>query len=385
MNSFPRNVIELCQTLIRIPSVNPDGDPGTDLTGEAKCAEYVGNFLRGCGAEISYDEIQDGRPNVIARFPSNAHPQGNRKPRILFAPHTDTVSVSGMTVPPFSGDVHDGCIWGRGASDTKGPMAAMLWALSTLSDRIPSLDVEVHFVGFMSEESAQLGSRHFANKYPPYDLAIVGEPTNLRTVFRHKGCMWADIHTHGIAAHGATPERGVNAIVKMANLVQALDTDFRLRLKELSGVDEWLGTSTINLGMVRGGSRSNIVADRCTLRVDMRTTPSLIQSYGAERALRDFVLQVDPDATVEALPETSPLDTDPTHFLVSKLVECGAPLSGAPWFCDAAFLSAAGTPAIAIGPGNIAQAHTKDEHILIADLEAGAEFFRNYLLSLEYL
>ena len=79
----------------------------------------------------------------------------------------------------------------------------------------------------------------------------------------------------------------------MANLVQALDTDFRLRLKELSGVDEWLGTSTINLGMVRGGSRSNIVADRCTLRVDMRTTPSLIQSYGAERALRDFVPAID--------------------------------------------------------------------------------------------
>jgi acetylornithine deacetylase/succinyl-diaminopimelate desuccinylase-like protein len=384
MTSFPSNVVELCQTLIRIPSVNPDGDPGTDATGEATCAEYVGNFLRQCGADISYDEIQDGRPNVIGRFPSNSDLNGIRKPRILFAPHTDTVSVSGMTIPPFGGELREGCIWGRGASDTKGPMAAMLWALYTLADRIPSLGVEVHFVGFMSEESAQLGSRHFAHKYPPYDLAIVGEPTNLQTVFRHKGCMWADIHTHGVAAHGATPERGINAIVKMAKLIQALDTDFRLYLKELSGVDEWLGTSTINFGMVRGGSRTNIVADHCTLRVDMRTTPSLIKTHGAEKALRDFVLKIDPEATVEVLPETSPLDTDRDHFLVRKLVECGAPLSGAPWFCDAAFLSASGTPAVAIGPGSIAQAHTKDEYIRVEDLDAGVEFFRNYLLSLEF-
>lgn len=385
MTSFPSNVVELCQALVRIPSVNPDGDPGTDATGEAACAEYVGNFLRRSGADVSFDEIQNGRPNVIGRFPSYPHPKGKRKRRILFAPHTDTVSVSGMTIPPFGGEVRDGRIWGRGASDTKGPMAAMLWALHELSEKLPSLDVEVHFVGFMSEESAQLGSRHFAQKYPAYDLAIIGEPTLLQTVFRHKGCLWADIHTHGIAAHGATPERGVNAIVKMAEMIQALDTKFRQHLKQLSGMDPWLGTSTINLGMIRGGSRTNIVADRCTLRVDMRTTPELIKNGGAEKALRDFVLKIDPEATLDFLPETNPLDTDPDHLLVKKLVECGAPLAGAPWFCDAAFLSAAGTPAIAIGPGSIAQAHTKDEYIEVSDLEAGAEFFRRYLLSLTSL
>ena len=380
--SLPANVIELCQALVRIPSVNPDGDPGTPHTGEKACAEYVGEFLRASGAEVIFDEVEPGRPNVVGRFPSQPLPDGKRKPRIVFGPHTDTVSVGGMTIEPFGGEVREGCVWGRGASDTKGSMAAMLWALHELRGEIATLPVEVHFAGFMSEESAQLGSQHFAKEHGPYELAIVGEPTELKTVFRHKGCLWADIHTHGVAVHGATPERGVNAIVKMAAIVQALDTDFRELLAELSGVDEWLGSSTINLGMIKGGTRSNIVADHCTLRVDMRTTPGLNRNGGALAALTQLVQHIDPTATLEPLPETLPLDTDPANPLVQKLIDCGADLTGAPWFCDAAFLAAEGTPAIAIGPGSIAQAHTKDEFILCADLEAGAAFFVKFLRSL---
>ncbi len=382
MHSLPANVIELCQALVRIPSVNPDGDPGTTQTGEKACAEFVGEFLRASGAEVSFDEIEPGRPNVIGRFPTQPLPDGKSKPRIVFGPHTDTVSVGGMTIDPFGGEARDGCIWGRGASDTKGSMAAMLWALHEARDIIPTLPVEVHFAGFMSEESAQLGSQHFAKHHGHYNLAIVGEPTELKTVFRHKGCLWADIHTHGVAVHGATPERGVNAIVKMAAIVQALDTDFRELLAEMSGADEWLGASTINLGMIKGGTRSNIVADHCTLRVDMRTTPGLNRSVGALSALTQFVQKIDPTATIEPLPETLPLDTDPANPWVQKLIDCGATLTGAPWFCDAAFLAAEGTPAIAIGPGSIAQAHTKDEFIRCADLEAGAEFFGRFLRSL---
>jgi acetylornithine deacetylase/succinyl-diaminopimelate desuccinylase-like protein len=382
MHSLPRNVIELCQALVRIPSVNPDGDPGTTHTGEKACAEFVGDFLRASGAQVSFDEIEPGRPNVIGRFPSEPLPDGKPKPRIVFGPHTDTVSVGGMTIEPFGGELRDGCIWGRGASDTKGPMAAMLWALHEAREIIPTLPVEVHFAGFMSEESAQLGSQHFAKHHRHYDLAIVGEPTELKTVFRHKGCLWADIHTHGVAVHGATPERGVNAIVKMAAIVLALDTDFRELLVEMSGADEWLGASTINLGMIKGGTRSNIVADHCTLRVDMRTTPGLNRSVGALAALTQFVQQIDPTATIEPLPETLPLDTDPANPLVQKLIDCGASLTGAPWFCDAAFLAAKGSPAIAIGPGSIAQAHTKDEFIRCANLEAGAEFFGKFLRAL---
>ncbi len=380
--ALPANVVELTQVLVRIPSVNPDGDPGTDGIGEEKCAQFVGDFLAANGAEVTLDEVQPGRPNVIGRFPTNPSVDGKPKPRILFAPHTDTVSVGGMTIDPFGGELRDGKVWGRGASDTKGPMAAFLWALHEMRHEIPSLPVEVHFAGFMSEESAQLGSQHFAKHHGRYDLAIIGEPTSLKTVFRHKGCLWADVHTTGVAVHGATPELGVNAIVKMAKLVAALDTEFRDLLTETSGADEWLGVSTINLGMIQGGTRSNIVAGACKLRVDIRTTPGLQRAGGALALLTDFVQPIDETASVAVASEAFHLDTDPANLFVQKLIAAGADLTGAPWFCDAAFLAVAGTPAIAIGPGSIAQAHTKDEFIAVTDLEAGVAFFTRFLRSL---
>lgn len=382
MPSLPANVIELTQALVQIPSVNPDGDPGTDGVGEEKCARFVAEFLRASGAETMLNMVEPGRPNVIGRFPSQRRADGNPKPRILFAPHTDTVSVGGMTIDPFGGELRDGKVWGRGASDTKGPMAAMLWALHELREIIPTLPVEVHFVGFMSEESAQLGSQHFAKHHGRYDLAIIGEPTSLKTVFCHKGCLWADVHTTGVAVHGATPELGENAIVKMARLVTGLDTRFRALLAQAGGADPWLGHSTINLGMIQGGTRSNIVADSCRLRVDIRTTPGLQKAGGALTLLKEFVKQTDPTASVTVASEAFHLDTDPSNPFVRKLIDAGADLTGAPWFCDAAFLAVAGTPAIAIGPGSIAQAHTKDEFIAVADLEAGVEFFVRFLRSL---
>lgn len=379
---MPKNVVELAQALVRIPSVNPDGDPGTDGIGEEKCAHFVAAFLEHSGAEAFLDEVEPGRPNVIGHFPTHPAADGKPKPRILFAPHTDTVSVGGMTIDPFGGEVRDGKVWGRGASDTKGPMAAFLWALHEMRDEIPALPVEVHFAGFMSEESAQLGSQHFAKHHGRYDLAIIGEPTSLKTVFRHKGCLWADVHTTGVAVHGATPELGVNAIVKMAKLVAALDGEFRDILAEAGGADEWLGASTINLGMIQGGTRSNIVADACKLRVDIRTTPGLQRASGAMALLTEFVQRVDETASVTVASEAFHLDTDPGNPFVQKLIAAGGELTGAPWFCDAAFLAAAGTPAIAIGPGSIAQAHTKDEFIAVRDLEDGVAFFRRFLNSL---
>ncbi len=380
MQPFPKSVVELTQALVRIPSVNPDGDPGTSATGEQACAAYVAAFLTHIGAAAELEEVLPGRPNVIGRFPSKPAADGQRKPRLLFGPHTDTVSVGGMTIEPFGGELRDGRVWGRGASDTKGPMAAMLWALHELRTEIADLPVEVHFVGFMSEESSQHGSRHFAQHHPEYDFALIGEPTSLRTVLKHKGCLWADVQTTGVAVHGATPELGVNAIAKMAPIIAALDGEFRELLLEVGSVDALLGQSTINLGIIQGGTRSNIVADSCTLRVDIRMTPQLYRQGGGLALLETFVSRF--DATVSPLPEAPPLDTDEANPFVQALIRSGATTTGAPWFCDAAYLAIAGIPAIAIGPGSIAQAHTKDEWISIADLEAGAAFFAKFLRDL---
>jgi acetylornithine deacetylase/succinyl-diaminopimelate desuccinylase-like protein len=380
--TLPDSVLQLAQALVRIPSVNPDGDPGVAATGEGECAAFVADFLRGSGAVASLEEVLPGRPNVIGHFPSLAAADGRPKPRILFAPHTDTVSVLGMTIDPFAARVEDGKLWGRGASDTKGPMAAMLWALYEQRHLIPSLPYEIHFAGFMSEESNQFGSRHFAENHPPYHLALVGEPTRLETVHTHKGCLWATVHTHGRAVHAARPELGDNAISRMARIVAGLDTEFRAQIAELSRGNQRLGPSTLSFGMIRGGSRFNIVADHCTLNVDLRSTPELEEYGGIHHLLKDFIYKIDPTATLEDAPPVLALNTDPEHPVIRVLQRTGSVLAGAPWFCDAVFLAAAGTPAVAIGPGSIDQAHTKDEFIAVEDLQAGSVFFQKFLANL---
>ena len=141
---MPNDVVALLQELIRIPSVNPDNAPGTDKTGEAAMAEYVRTYLEQLGYTVTLTEIQPGRPNLIARAPG-----AEDRPRILLGPHLDTVGVHGMTVDPFAAELRDGKIYGRGASDTKGPMAAMLQALKNCQSLIEAHPIAVDFVGFM--------------------------------------------------------------------------------------------------------------------------------------------------------------------------------------------------------------------------------------------
>lgn len=373
MNS-PRSVVELAQALVRIPSVNPHGDPGTDGVGEMEIAEWLCEFLATLGAKPELREVLPNRPNVVARWPSDRR----GKPRLLFAPHTDTVSVGGMTIDPFGGEVRDGKLWGRGASDTKGPMAAMLWALREMRDELPKLDYEIWFAGLMSEEASQHGSRALARE-ERFDFVIVGEPTGLDVVHTHKGSAFLYMTTRGRAAHAARPDLGENAITKMLDVLAVVRTeiaaDFAMQC------DPVLGQSTLSIGTIRGGSKTNIIPDLCEVSVDMRFVPA---HYRPEviGEFRERLQRVCPDLEVSAEP-APPLFTDPSHPLIAKLGECGAKPIGAPWFCDACFFAERGMPAVALGPGSIAQAHTKDEWIAVADLEKGVEFFSEFLRKLQ--
>ncbi len=374
---------ELLRALIRIPSVNPEGDPESDITGEAACAAFVGQFLeQACGATVRYEEVEPGRPNVIGTLPGAA--PGSGKPRILFAPHTDTVSVTGMTIDPFGGEIRDGKIWGRGASDTKGTMAAMLWAFHQLRDRLPDLNAEVTFAGFMGEETGQPGSQYFAERNRgQFDFAIVGEPTELDVVHCHKGCVWVELVATGRACHGASPERGENAITKLLPVLQAIDTELRAELATFA--NPVLGPATVNIGLINGGSRTNIVPDRCTASLDFRETPELARAGGVVERLKALLERHGWADSIEvnAPVDTRPLDTPVDHPLVQTLLSLGARPVGAPWFCDAAWLSElGGIPSVACGPGSIAQAHTKDEWLRIDDLEAGVDFYRRFLEAL---
>lgn len=364
-----RSPVALLGELIRIPSVNPEGDPGIQEPGEACLAEFLESYLISLGAESWLQEVLPGRPNVVARFPGDR----SGKPRLLLAPHTDTVSVAGMTIDPFCGRESDGKIWGRGASDTKGPMAAMLTALTRLRDRLPGLGHEIWFAGLMGEESGQHGAKALADS-EKFDFVIAGEPTGLKTVHAHKGALWITLESRGVAVHASAPERGENAIYAMSRAIEKIRSEVIPQLDQF--IHPVLGRTTLSVGTIKGGSKTNVVPDHCEATIDIRLVPG-----------------VDPDSVVELIRQSAsgldisyqsskPLHTDPDHPMIRKLGSLGASPVGAPWFCDAAVFSAKGMPAVALGPGTIAQAHTADEWIAVSDLEEGAEFFEKFLLSL---
>ncbi len=367
------NVVELLRALVAIPSVNPSGDPGTSETGEARCAAEVAERLRSCGAtEIELPEILPGRPNVIGRFPSDRP----GKPRLLLCPHTDTVSVAGMTVDPFAGAVRDGRIYGRGACDTKGTIAALLWALWELREELPRLGREVWFAGLMGEEAGNEGAAAIAATARPGDFALIGEPTGCDIVNTHKGVTWLQLTTSGRSAHSSAPERGDNAIYKMADVIRCVRDELAAEFAALH--DAALGAPTVNIGVVRGGTKVNIVPDECMAELDLRTIPAqagaaLVESV-AERLKRAC-----PDLRVEHIRSHQPLFTSPDHPCVRALEATGGRCVGAPWFCDGSVLAEGGIPAVAAGPGSIAQAHTADEWLAEEDLRAGVEFYKRFL------
>ncbi|MFZ4484634.1 MAG: M20 family metallopeptidase [Chthoniobacterales bacterium] len=374
MTTLPANVVDLARALVRIPSVNPDGDPGTDLIGEQACADFVAAFLRSAGAEVELHEVLPRRPNVVGRFPGGAG-----KPRLLFAPHTDTVSVAGMTIDPFGGELRDGLLYGRGASDTKGPMAAMLWALYECRDLLPSLSHEIWFAGLMGEEAGQDGAKALA-AHAHFDFVVVGEPTEFRVVFTHKVDATARIIAEGRAAHSSCPERGENAILKLARGLISLEGALTAAFARLK--DPVLGHPTFSIGTFKGGSKFNIVPDRAEAVIDLRLLPAQWKEGQAAEVFR-LMQETCPDLQIERLGGSEALDTDPSHPLVRDLVAVGGEPGGAAWFCDAAIFSALGVPAVAVGPGSVAQAHTKDEFIAATDLEEGVAFFKRFLHRLQ--
>ncbi|MBN8458332.1 MAG: M20 family metallopeptidase [Verrucomicrobia bacterium] len=372
------DLISFLQHLVRIPSVNPDNLPGTRHVGEAELAGFLEGWLESLGAEVEMEDILPGRPNLIARFA----PRDGR-PRILLGPHLDTVGVEGMTIDPFAGEIRDGKLWGRGATDTKGPMAAMLWALRENRGILANLPVALDFVAFMGEESGQWGSKEFVRRYSPeYRFGIVGEPTSMQVVNTTKGSLWATLRTTGRAAHSSQPERGENAILKLTRALDLLDHHLG---RALAGFGHpVLGRATMNVGVIRGGSRPNIVPDAAEAEIDIRITPDLAAAGGARALVLEMLEFHALPVSLHSCHENPPMETAENHPVVRKLLEVSAEtgLAGAPWFSDAAHLAAGGIPSVCLGPGSINQAHTVDEFIEVAEVERGAAFFSDFVRSM---
>lgn len=371
-------VTELLQNLVQIPSVNPDFHPDPHHAGELKMANYLKELLEAADFVVTLDEVLPDRPNVIARCPGP-----DNRPRIILGPHLDTVSVKGMTIDPFAAEIRDGKMWGRGTSDTKGPMAAMLIGLLNQVEHLKKSSVAVDFVGFMGEESNQPGSKHFAKHHAQdYEFALVGEPTSLDFVHCTKGSLWATLEATGKATHASQPHLGENAILKLTASLDFLNRKLTNRLATYT--HPVLGHSTLNIGTIAGGLQPNIVPDHASAQIDIRTTPDLCEAGGAKHLLESLIAEHKLPITITQASEAPAMEVPVENRWLQKL-SAAQPKSepvGAPWFSDAAHLNAVGLPSICIGPGSIDQAHTADEFISIEKLEDGAAWFTELIASL---
>jgi len=371
----------LLNELIALPSVNPALLPGGDpRAGERRVAEFLAVTAARAGLDVSLQEVFPGRSNVVAVLDAARKPER----RVLLAPHMDTVGVA--SEEQFKPVTRAGRVYGRGACDTKGSVAAMLSALFDLASRSTRpAATEIVFCALIDEEVGQAGSRFLVRRGFKADLAIVGEPTRCQVVTAHKGDLWLKLETRGKAAHGARPDLGRNAVHEMAKIVDLLETDYAGKLSRRR--HPLLRPPTINVGAIAGGRQPNIVPDRCTIDIDRRTLPG-----ESDAAVKREILGVIRRSGLKAtLADTKgeavapPMQTDPRLPLVRQFLRAAGqtrPL-GVDFFTDAGVLAAGGIPSVVFGPGDIAQAHTVDEWIAISQLERSTRLLLRFLESLK--
>ena len=374
--------IERLRDYVAIPSVNPMGrsDIPETIAGEARYAEEVRQNLRrlGLDAELLGDP---SRPSVLAEARTEAAID-----TVLFASHLDTVPVDGMEIDPFDPVLQDGRVYGRGACDTKGGMAALLAALERVLER-GTLRRNVIVVGEADEELGGTGARdvlaHLESRQVRPDWALATEPTDLRLVTHHKGIALARLVAHGRACHSSDPGAGRNAIVSLARAVLALEE----LAADLAGRrDPRLGPATLSVGRAAGGHAPNIVPDQAWLQMDRRLLPAedpeQVESEIADALKRNGI----DDVEIESCRiEKGALGTPDDHPAVRACRSAleGLGISGesaaVAFGTDAGIFAQEGLPGVVLGPGSITQAHTVREYVEVSQVETAVEIFVSLL------
>jgi acetylornithine deacetylase len=342
-------IVELLRQLVAIDSINPDLVPGS--AGEEKIARFIADWLERAGLEVVWDESVPGRPNVIGLAQGSG---GGRS--LLLNAHMDTVGIAGMDRPhdPF---IQGNRLYGRGAYDMKGGLAAIMAAGAAAKKRPLRGDVIITAVA--DEEFASIGTASIT-KHWRADAAIVTEPTELNICTAHKGFVWLDIETEGIAAHGSRPDLGVDAIVKMGKvLVSIEELDRSLRSTPSHRL---LGSGSVHASLSQGGQELSSYPNHCFLSVERRTVPGeTLQKVEAEiSGILGRITASDPTfkATVNTNLVREPFETSLDEPIVKIVLDKTSRLLGhepieighTGWM-DSALLSSAGIPTVIFGPG----------------------------------
>ncbi|MFH1930141.1 MAG: M20 family metallopeptidase [Pseudomonadota bacterium] len=361
------NCLSLTRKLISFNTVNPPGQ-------EYDCAEYLASLLEDGGFKVTLYEFSERRTSLIAQIGS----YGDKAP-ICFAGHMDTVPLGGKRweKDPFSGEVDGDKVFGRGSSDMKGGLAAMVVAALRLAN-IANRNAGITLVCTSSEETGCQGAHHLArlgNALGEAGALLIGEPTSNYPLVGHKGALWLEVSTSGVTAHGSMPEQGENAIYKAAQVVTQLQAyKFDISPHPL------LGAPTLNVGTISGGMNINSVPDRAVIGVDIRTIPDQ-RNRDVYENLQSYLGQ---EVEIERIVDAGSIISEPGHEWVQDVFDIMEPFCrkrpvarGVTYFTDASVLTPAfgNPPTLILGPGEPAMAHKLDEFCYISKIEEAVEAY----------
>jgi acetylornithine deacetylase len=367
----------ILRELILIRSENPFDDPPREGYREKEMAEYLSGQLSTLGLKVETQEVRPGRPNVLG-FLDGKKGQST----LMLAGHMDTARTTGYA-GAYDLKVAEGKMHGRGACDMKAALAAYLGVVKALRESGTRLNGNLIICGIVDEEYQMVGSKAIGRGGRMADQGIIGEPTNLKICPSNKGRVSTKFVTRGRAAHSSVPEKGVNAIAKMAKVIQGFG-DYN---EELLGrmPHPLCGHGRFTPGVIRGGVQVNMVPDYCELEVDRRTLPGesreSVYAEFHERIRR--AAEGDPDFVYEITEPTwliVPNDISPEEPVVTALraahLEILGKDPGVEAFVAGSDAPYMGFPTVICGPGSIAQAHTTCEFV---DLQEVADAARLYL------
>jgi acetylornithine deacetylase len=363
----PGDAAGLLRALVSFDSRNPHLVP--DAPGEGACAAFLADVLRDWGFTVELQEAAPGRPNVIARI------GGTSGPVLMFNGHIDVVGVEAMVHAPFDSIERDDRLYGRGASDMKGGVAAMCGAAARAARS--GLAGTIVVAAVVDEEFESVGTRTLVDSGVRADFAVVTEPTGLAIAPAHKGFTWTEVQVRGRAAHGSRYDLGVDAIRHAAHLLTELDEYERDVLA--TRTHPLLGHASLHASTILGGVGWSTYPESCVVRIERRTLPGERPDQGVTE-VRDACDRVRAripafDASVShvltQLPSDVAVEAPAVRALRSALEGEGEAVSirGVSAWTDAALLIAGGIPAVCFGPGDMGLAHAAEEWISLDEVE----------------